>query len=680
MNSKLNTAIKLFFDANLLDILTYKYGTMNINISFDNINKINKSTSTSIYDLFTDKIEHNKFKFISKKLEKKINNQSQIYHLIAIIDKNINITELFNKLTISNSYFININNKYITFPAQKIISNFIDLIAYFNNCICLVTDDYDMKDYALNCGCKEIVFIKKNVKEYTFRYNPFKSKIFIFDSIKSIHQSTNKNFNDIEFINITKGDRMITNKIEKIKCISKSIPTPNLITEIHINNLISISMDTCNNKDIFVNIVRKIVILNNLFNELSNNSDKLYYVISIGNIKLCKNFEDRLLYLLNNILPDTFDLCFLSDIFTQNKPIPYNNDLFKLSDFDMMDSLFVINRKALNKLKFNIIDYSENIIDCYSNYLMQISKSLNTYMLSIPMCHNHNSLLLTGGIGDYFILDYFYNLHLYDTIINISPQCDSIASLQLVCNKNLNIVSINCLKKADQICFLSKDDIMNSNKLSNILKYVVKNSLDFSISHKFIEIRKNYKIDKKINICNQCENYYPYKSSFDQLVLKYTSNFNLPNKYYIIAPTTSWKAFSCSLCNKHHDLSCPVNKNIRNFTFDDWTNTIKFLEKNKIYGVVIGIEDIPNEFKQCKYIVNLTNKTSLSDCILLCINSVGYIGIDTCFSVIASFYLKPDNMFIKCINSHGIINKDIYFYKNRNEILIYDSMQILKTQ
>ena len=380
INSNSNTHVNLFFEDNLVDLLIYKYGNVNKHVSFNNIHKIDKNNTMAIYDLFIEKIEHNKFKLIPKQLEKNILEKNigtfQSYYLIAINDKNknVNIAELLNKINTSDLYFISINNKYVANPTYKILNKFVELISYFNKCAMLITNDYDMKDYALNCGCKEIIFISENVKEYTYKYNPFKSKICILNNITLLHNKANINFNNtisfdnINLINIKKLDKMgisnstnyIINGLDRITIINKDLSfATKTITTNQINNLASLSMNACNDKNIFVNIVKKMITLGNIFNELSINPDKSYHIILVGNIKLCSNFENRLLYTLNNGLPNTFDICFLTNISTYSQTTKYNNDLIKIYDFDIMDSLFIINHKIINKLKFTITDFSE---------------------------------------------------------------------------------------------------------------------------------------------------------------------------------------------------------------------------------------------------------------------------------------------------------------------------------
>jgi hypothetical protein len=154
------------------------------------------------------------------------------------------------------------------------------------------------------------------------------------------------------------------------------------------------------------------------------------------------------------------------------------------------------------------------------------------------------------------------------------------------------------------------------------------------------------------------------------------NNFNLPQRYLFIAPTTTSKIFHCINCDIPHSNECPLNGNTRNFTLHDWNNIIAFLDKNDIKGVVIGIEDITMYTKKSNKIIDLTNKTTIENAILILENSIGYIGIDTCFSVIASFCLK--NIFIKCLNRHGVNYKDVYFYNIPN-ISLYQNMECLNT-
>lgn len=51
--------------------------------------------------------------------------------------------------------------------------------------------------------------------------------------------------------------------------------------------------------------------------------------------------------------------------------------------------------------------------------------------------------------------------------------------------------------------------------------------------------------------------------------------------------------------------------------------------------------------------------------------SEGYIGIDTCFSVIAGYYNNPNNVFIKCNNLHCHVWKNVY-YPTMSNVKFYE--------
>lgn len=178
-----------------------------------------------------------------------------------------------------------------------------------------------------------------------------------------------------------------------------------------------------------------------------------------------------------------------------------------------------------------------------------------------------------------------------------------------------------------------------------------------NISEHFPLIRNMIKTDKNINnnfIIN------------NNLIKDTKEKFNIPEIFAIINPYTEDDRIHCINCNFIHKGIQPCGLT-RNFIDKDYVNILNFLYKKNITGVIISIQPIYlKKFKNIN-IINLSlSKLDIVDCIELVKQSTYFFGIDSFFSVIASKILHHNNIYVKCNNNNGHINKDIYWYPNKN--------------
>lgn len=114
--------------------------------------------------------------------------------------------------------------------------------------------------------------------------------------------------------------------------------------------------------------------------------------------------------------------------------------------------------------------------------------------------------------------------------------------------------------------------------------------------------------------------------------------------------------------------STPYNRrwfnNQRYFTQHEWNSVLNFLKTKGIKGVVlnIGNDFVPNS----PYVVNLTNKTTICESIEILKNSKGYIGVDSCLSVLAARLFDNNNLYIKSNNKHLYDWKHVYYHPKTN--------------
>lgn len=67
-------------------------------------------------------------------------------------------------------------------------------------------------------------------------------------------------------------------------------------------------------------------------------------------------------------------------------------------------------------------------------------------------------------------------------------------------------------------------------------------------------------------------------------------------------------------------------------------------------------------------------KTNIFESIEILKNSCGYVGIDSWLSVVAGWIFDEKKMVVKCINEHGIRNKNCYWPKLRNPSFLYENL------
>jgi hypothetical protein len=94
----------------------------------------------------------------------------------------------------------------------------------------------------------------------------------------------------------------------------------------------------------------------------------------------------------------------------------------------------------------------------------------------------------------------------------------------------------------------------------------------------------------------------------------------------------------------------------RGFSADDWAACMATLEKRGLRGVVFGPPHLmPNDPRLSKW------EGGLAEAAEVCKSAEAYIGIDTCWSVLAAQLLPAGRLSIKCINPHGQANARSYF-------------------
>ena len=286
---------------------------------------------------------------------------------------------------------------------------------------------------------------------------------------------------------------------------------------------------------------------------------------------------------------------------------------------------------------------------------MESYDDIETVLLNIQKLGFDNFIIITGGIGDFLILDSFFSFYKTKNIIFISLQ-----SIHL--KKLMKDYDYNCIKNYYALYFnfsKLKRPGFNSNK-ELLINFPIFNEIPIkivSICDYFPTIRK--KISNKL-ICDS--NIFMneiVKTDIKQI-------FRLPKIYAVICPFTEDKRIDCVNCNYFHVGYTKKCKFTRNFIHKDYINILEYLKNNNIVGVVISKEKIYIDENQYNVINYSASDVSLMDCIEIVKQSTYYFGVDGLFSIVANKILENNKIYIKCNNKHAHRNKDIYWYPNKD--------------
>lgn len=241
-----------------------------------------------------------------------------------------------------------------------------------------------------------------------------------------------------------------------------------------------------------------------------------------------------------------------------------------------------------------------------------------------------NKIFITGGIGDVLTLESFFS----------DQQRAALETIYYATSKHVPIANIfkhlpNYPKLTNHIvvwddfssfwAFCSKDEYLSRcRQFHKEINQGVMSSGDFSIAAKF----------STLDVYN--------KSSVLEFPIAKIERFALPAQYFVLCPYSTDKRLK-----------------VRDFDAEDWLNTLKLLQDRGLQGVIInaGKDIIPEN----KSIINLNNKTTILESIEILKKSQGYIGVDSCLSVLAAKLFAYPNLLVKSVNEHLYRWKHLYY-------------------
>lgn len=248
----------------------------------------------------------------------------------------------------------------------------------------------------------------------------------------------------------------------------------------------------------------------------------------------------------------------------------------------------------------------------------------------------NRAIFLTGGIGDIFAVESFLTNQERERITTIyyatikNKEIEELwKALPNYPNLQEHITVWNDFSKF--WCFSSMNDYLYYCKKIKIKPQIFfQNTTDLSISIVFGKI-------------NRKDIFYNNSSFINHKLTDYPC---LPNDYIVVCPYSSDKRLIG-----------------RDFDLKDWENCLKYLEDNKKIGVLLnkGNEIVPIH----NNIINLSNKTTITECVEILKKSKGYIGIDSSLSVLAT-KCNFEVLKIKSINPHLYNYINCYYSPNND--------------
>jgi hypothetical protein len=256
--------------------------------------------------------------------------------------------------------------------------------------------------------------------------------------------------------------------------------------------------------------------------------------------------------------------------------------------------------------------------------------------------------IITGGIGDFIAMDYYYKFsRRYNLIFLTSSGKRMRDMLHFYGYPRRYFALYYDWNTYNHPGFSNTNELINNYPQILRLKDI-----------KYIHISDYFNpMLKIINKESKFLYYWIINSNYSEII----KEFNLPENIAFISPYTEDISINCINCKKNHN-SNYICGYTRNFVIQDYMNTCFILESRGLIGVIISCEPITLPENIQNMFINLSTKTSLEQCVEILKRSKCYIGIDTCFSVIASKIFRDHrNIFIKS-NNVGLYKYALNYY------------------
>jgi len=317
----------------------------------------------------------------------------------------------------------------------------------------------------------------------------------------------------------------------------------------------------------------------------------------------------------------------------------------------------------MNELfKNNLDNRAENKLNCSLDpkSVIQLDDKLDeniTYddlndVLSKIQNNENEYIIVTGGIGDFLTIEYFFSLSQKYNIIFISKQANILKTIMYNYKQPKKYFSLKF-----NFDIIKKPGFCSSEELFEYFPQLKKIKI-VNISEYFLLIENIIQQNKKINIDDII-----YNNKINNGI---KNKYNIPDNFVLMCPYTEDNRIDCIKCNVIHKKISTCNLT-RNFINDDYDSILNFCKKRNLFCLIISpiLINIPEKYKIFK-IINLSGKTSIFESIEISKMCTYYMGIDSFLTVFLTKIKNSNNIYIKCNNKHGRINKNVYWYPHKN--------------
>jgi hypothetical protein len=250
-------------------------------------------------------------------------------------------------------------------------------------------------------------------------------------------------------------------------------------------------------------------------------------------------------------------------------------------------------------------------------------------------------LLITGGIGDFIILESHMEPERRAAVQHITLATRAHKGIHELLGAfpafpNLKVLSTIQVDWSKVFCFVRREDMEQ-----------------VEMDRKQLEDAQDWSIYVMFPFIERAILRYQ-RSSFVSNKIADIGRFNLPPRYIV--------------CNPY---SPNDRRSGRDFSENDWEFAQGQAQNQGIPLVVVNVSDdfIPDS----PSVINLNRKTSLAESIEVVKGACGYVGIDSCLSIVAAQSLGGEKLLIKSNNGHLYNNKSIYYAPHKHFNFIMES-------
>ncbi len=236
------------------------------------------------------------------------------------------------------------------------------------------------------------------------------------------------------------------------------------------------------------------------------------------------------------------------------------------------------------------------------------------------------AILCTGGIGDVWAVESMFSVELRERLECVYVACPASAEIALLWN---------ALRGTPAYPRLRNVEVLKTGRRTH-----------YAIASVEAAVGKLPEGVEDWSILNVFPRRLPYTGSTFLLRDLADVEYIPAGSYIVIVAGSSWGRYDG-----------------RDFTSADWKATLGLLDREKLQGVVLRreVEPIPRHPR----LIDLQGLPSILASVEILKGAVGYVGVDSCLSVLASKLFPAGRLCVKSVSAHCWENRENYFAPRR---------------